>query len=145
MPQASGPACWSCDARSHVVHWGHARGRQAMQEGMVKHESKNENIAAVPVRYCNTHYDYEQGEAGPSYLSSGAPPPFFSTPFPSSSRQKTLVFVTDDDRCPFSPTFLILFITLKRRHRSQLAKNSGASQCLCRASGCLFLPLMTCL
>ena len=40
------------------------------------------------------HYDYEQGEAGPSYLSSGAPPPFeerdapppfFSTPFPSSS------------------------------------------------------------
>ncbi|KAI0304719.1 hypothetical protein BC826DRAFT_1100516 [Russula brevipes] len=40
------------------------------------------------------HYDYEQGEAGPSYLASGAPPPFeerdapppfFSTSFPSSS------------------------------------------------------------
>jgi len=40
------------------------------------------------------HYDFEEGQAGPSYLASGAPPPFeerdapppfFSTSFPSSS------------------------------------------------------------
>ena len=46
------------------------------------------------------HYDYEEGQAGPSYLVSGAPPPFeerdapppfFSTSFPSSSRLPTFL------------------------------------------------------
>ena len=32
-PQASGPVCQSCDARSHVIHWGHARGWQATRGG----------------------------------------------------------------------------------------------------------------
>jgi neural Wiskott-Aldrich syndrome protein len=46
------------------------------------------------------HYDYEESQAGPSYLASGAPPPFeerdapppfFSTSFPSSSRLPTFL------------------------------------------------------
>jgi neural Wiskott-Aldrich syndrome protein len=50
--------------------------------------NRRDDIDAAP------HYEFEEGEAGPSYLASGAPPPFeerdapppfFSTPFPSSS------------------------------------------------------------
>jgi hypothetical protein len=46
------------------------------------------------------HYDYEEGQAGPSYLASGAPPPFeerdapppfFSASFPSSSGLPTFL------------------------------------------------------
>ncbi|KAI0004168.1 hypothetical protein BJV74DRAFT_809519 [Russula compacta] len=49
---------------------------------------RHDDVDAAP------HYDYEEGEAGPSYLASGAPPPFeerdapppfSSTSFPSSS------------------------------------------------------------
>ena len=49
---------------------------------------RDDDVDAAP------HYDYEEGQAGPSYLASGAPPPFeerdapppfFSSSFPSSS------------------------------------------------------------
>ncbi|KAH9968799.1 hypothetical protein BC827DRAFT_1121470 [Russula dissimulans] len=56
------------------------------------------------------HYDHEEGEAGPSYLASGAPPPFeerdapppfFSTSFPSSSRLPTFL---ESEQEIFMPT-----------------------------------------
>ena len=56
--------------------------------------NRNDDADAAP------HYDYEEGQAGPSYLASGAPPPFeerdapppFSlTSFPSSSRLPTFL------------------------------------------------------
>jgi hypothetical protein len=66
--------------------------------------NRRDDVDAAP------NYDHEEGEAGPSYLTSGAPPPFeerdapppfFPTSFPSSSRLPTFL---ESEQEMFIPT-----------------------------------------